>query len=111
MTLADDELHDNTGYNPYAGRTIRGWPEIVLRRGAVVVEDRVLQASAGSGRLILRKAGPAITPTGTLSGLNSDPTRILVQALLSKPRAAELVRSSLVRYDICASTRTHPKQL
>lgn len=81
VTLADDELHDNTGYNPYAGRTIRGWPEIVLRRGAVVVEDRVLQASAGSGRLILRKAGPAITPTGTLSA-ELDPTRNFGAALL-----------------------------
>src|SRR5467141_1578908 len=31
VTLADGLLHDRTGYTPYAGRTITGWPETVLR--------------------------------------------------------------------------------
>ncbi|MBX9908749.1 MAG: dihydropyrimidinase [Beijerinckiaceae bacterium] len=66
VTLADD-LHDNTGYNPFAGRTITGWPETVLRRGEIVVEDGALRAAAGSGRLMLRAAGEATKPTGRLS--------------------------------------------
>ena len=66
VTLADD-LHDNTGYNPFAGRTITGWPETVLRRGAVVVSEGTLRAAAGSGRLMLREAGEATKPTGRLS--------------------------------------------
>lgn len=66
VTLTEDGLHDNAGYNPYAGRTIRGWPETVLSRGRVVVENGVLRAIAGSGRLILRRAGAATTPTGRL---------------------------------------------
>jgi dihydropyrimidinase len=81
VTLVDDGLHDNTGYNPFAGRTIRGWPEVVLRRGALVVDNGVLQASPGSGRLILRKAGPATTPTGRLPA-ELDPTRNFGAALL-----------------------------
>jgi len=73
VTLADD-LHDNTGYNPFSGRTITGWPETVLRRGEVVVTDGTLKAAAGSGKLLLREAGEATRPTGTLSP-EFDPAR------------------------------------
>lgn len=66
VALADN-LHDNTGYNPFAGHTITGWPETVLRRGEVVVSDGALKATAGSGRLMLREAGEATKPTGRLS--------------------------------------------
>jgi dihydropyrimidinase len=62
-----DNLHDNTGYNPFAGRTITGWPATVLRRGEVVVAEGALKAGPGSGRLMLRDAGEATLPTGRLS--------------------------------------------
>ncbi|AOO80600.1 dihydropyrimidinase [Bosea vaviloviae] len=73
IVLADN-LHDNTGYNPFAGRTITGWPETVLRRGEVVVAQGALKAQPGSGRLMLREAGEATRPTGTLSP-EFDPAR------------------------------------
>lgn len=73
VTLADN-LHDNTGYNPFSGRTITGWPETVLRRGEVVVSEGTLKAVAGSGRLLLRDAGEATKPTGVLSP-EFDPAR------------------------------------
>lgn len=73
VTLTE-ALHDNTGYNPFAGRTITGWPETVLRRGEVVVADGALRAQAGSGQLMLREAGEATKPTGTLSP-EFDPAR------------------------------------
>ena len=66
MTLGDD-LHCHTGYNPFVGRTIQGWPETVLRRGEVIIADGALRAAAGSGRLLLREAGEATQPTGRLS--------------------------------------------
>lgn len=66
VTLTD-ELHDNTGYNPFRGRTIRGWPRTVLRRGSVIVDEGVMTGKAGEGRLLLREAGPATRPTGNLS--------------------------------------------
>ncbi|MGI4778133.1 MAG: dihydropyrimidinase [Janthinobacterium lividum] len=47
-------LHDNVGYTPYEGRTLRGWPEVVLSRGRVVVRDNALSAERGSGRYIAR---------------------------------------------------------
>ena len=67
VTTLSDELHDNTGYNPFRGRTIKGWPETVLRRGEVIVVDGKLIAHPGSGKLLLREAGPATKPTGRLS--------------------------------------------
>ena len=66
ITLTD-ELHDNTGYNPYRGQTIKGWPKIVIQRGAVLIENGTIHAKPGQGRLMLREAGPATQPTGRLA--------------------------------------------
>ena len=73
VTLTD-ALHCNTGYNPFAGRSIKGWPETVLRRGEIIVADGALRAEAGSGRLLLREAGEATRPTGRLAP-EFDPAR------------------------------------
>lgn len=62
-TWADDDLHDNVGYNPWAGRRLRGWPVTVLRRGKVVVEDGTLRSGPGEGRWLPRDAiGIATAP-------------------------------------------------
>jgi dihydropyrimidinase len=45
-------LHDRVGYTPYEGRTISGWPEVVLSRGRVVCADGELKASRGSGAFL-----------------------------------------------------------
>jgi dihydropyrimidinase len=67
VTLTDDGLHDNVGYNPFAGRRLKGWPEIVLRRGDMIIADGRLQAAPGSGQLQLRSCSAAMRPTGRLS--------------------------------------------
>ena len=46
------ETRDGTGYNPWAGRRLRGQPRLVLRRGTVVMEQGQLQAMPGSGRRV-----------------------------------------------------------
>ena len=74
VTLTDAMMHDRTGYTPYAGRTVTGWPEIVLRRGALIVADGKLQATAGSGRFLPRTGGEAARPTGRLAP-EMDPKR------------------------------------
>jgi dihydropyrimidinase len=56
VTVTPNLLHDNAGYTPYEGRTIRGWPEVVISRGRVVVEDGKLHAERGSGRYLRRGA-------------------------------------------------------
>jgi len=59
MTLSATRLHDNVGYTPYEGRTVKGWPEIVISRGRIVVANGKMHAARGSGEFIPRGApGP-----------------------------------------------------
>lgn len=74
VTVSDATTHDATGYTPYAGMTLRGWPETVIRRGAVVVDDGRCLAEPGSGRFLPRMAGPCAAPSGRLSP-ETDPAR------------------------------------
>jgi dihydropyrimidinase len=45
-------LHDNTGYTPYEGRHITGWPVTVISRGRVVIEDGKLAVERGTGNFL-----------------------------------------------------------
>jgi len=45
-------LHDQTGYTPYEGRHVTGWPVTVISRGRIVVEDNELKAARGSGNFL-----------------------------------------------------------
>ena len=74
VELTDAMMHDRTGYTPYAGRRIRGWPETVLRRGDVIVEGGRMRAAPGSGRFLARTGGAAATPSGQLVA-EMDPRR------------------------------------
>jgi dihydropyrimidinase len=74
VTLSDDLVLDRTGYTPYAGMEVTGWPERVFLRGKPLVEDGKLAAAPGSGRFLARKAGPAAEPTGKLP-MELDPAR------------------------------------
>ncbi len=81
VTITDAMVRDRTGYTPYAGRTVTGWPETVLRRGAVLVRAGELQAQPGSGRFLARTGGDAARPTGRLAP-EMDPSRNFGAALL-----------------------------
>ena len=52
VTVTYDVLHDKSGYTPYEGRVVTGWPVTVLSRGRVVVQDGALQAERGRGIFI-----------------------------------------------------------
>jgi len=54
-TISSAMLHDNVGYTPYEGRAITGWPETVISRGRVVVQDNQLRVQRGSGQYIARQ--------------------------------------------------------
>jgi len=64
VRLSSSMLHDNTGYTPYEGRALTGWPETVLSRGRVAVRDGRLHVAPGSGRFLPRAAGEAAQPLG-----------------------------------------------
>ncbi len=54
VTISTNMLHDNVGYTPYEGKQITGWPEQVLSRGRIVVDNGKLQVERGSGKFIKR---------------------------------------------------------
>jgi dihydropyrimidinase len=64
VTLTASAMHDRTGYTPYEGMTVTGWPEHVFSRGMAVIDHGRLVAAAGRGRFLARTAGPAAEPTG-----------------------------------------------
>jgi dihydropyrimidinase len=64
VTFSDEAVKDRSGYTPWLGRTVKGWPILVLRRGEVIVEDGRLTASAGSGHFLPRSGGSAAAPLG-----------------------------------------------
>ncbi|HZT47077.1 MAG TPA: dihydropyrimidinase [Hyphomicrobiaceae bacterium] len=74
ITLADAMMHDGARYTPYAGRTVAGWPVVVVRRGEVVVSDGKLTAKPGSGKWLPRAGGAAATPLQRLTA-DMDPQR------------------------------------
>jgi len=45
-------LHDRTGYTPYEGKPLTGWPVTVISRGRVLIQDGQLHAEPGSGQFI-----------------------------------------------------------
>jgi len=62
--LAVESTHDNTGYTPYKGRMLAGWPVTVLSRGEVIVDDGKLSAARGRGRFLPRDPSEALRPLG-----------------------------------------------
>ena len=55
VTYGSNDLHDNVGYNPWQGRTVTGWPESVLLRGAFLVRDREFVGAFGAGNWLKRE--------------------------------------------------------
>lgn len=72
-TITYDMLHDNVGYTPYEGKIIKGWPETVLSRGRIAVQNGELQVAAGSGQFLARS-----TPEPVLrKRLNGDSASVI----------------------------------
>jgi dihydropyrimidinase len=74
VTLSDEMMHDLTGFSPFSGRTVTGWPEKVLLRGRVLVDGDTFTSKPGEGRLMLREGGKAATPSGRLAA-EMDPAK------------------------------------
>jgi dihydropyrimidinase len=74
VTVSYDMLHDATGYTPYEGVKVKGWPVMVLSRGRVAVENGELNVERGSGRFLARDLSEAARPLGALEA-ELDPQR------------------------------------
>lgn len=64
VTYDDDDLHDNVNYNPFAGRTIKGWPATVILRGETLVADGAFHGTPGQGQFIPMALSDAMRPAG-----------------------------------------------
>ena len=42
-------------FTPYEGMQITGWPETIIQRGNIIIEDNKLKADRGDGQFIHRK--------------------------------------------------------
>jgi dihydropyrimidinase len=54
-TIKAEDLHDNMDFTPYEGMEIKGWPEIVIQRGEIIIEDNDLKVERGNGQFVHRK--------------------------------------------------------
>jgi dihydropyrimidinase len=52
VVITNDLLHHDCDYTPYEGMAVRGWPEVVMSRGEIVVEEGKLLAEPGQGRFL-----------------------------------------------------------
>ncbi len=56
------DLHDDVGYTPYEGMTLKGWPVMVMSRGRIAVENGELMVDRGSGNFLIREKSAAARP-------------------------------------------------
>jgi dihydropyrimidinase len=93
VTVTASMLHDNTGYTPYEGRKLKGWPEIVVSRGRVVVENNALHAERGSGQFLKRGASDALSsPEGISVAEAREALRSLVDVGMEDERSETSLR-------------------
>lgn len=63
-TFGANDLHDNVGYNPFEGFSVTGWPETVLSRGDVIVDNGAVLGEPGRGRHVPMACSDAMRPSG-----------------------------------------------
>ena len=70
-----NDLHDNVGYNPWEATQVTGWPETVLLRGQVVVQNGECWARPGQGQWIARSLTTTSTgrPSAEVAALEATP--------------------------------------
>jgi dihydropyrimidinase len=61
-------MHDAVGYTPYEGHVYKGWPQTVLSRGRVVVEDGELKVERGSGQFLARGVPGPVAVARSIDG-------------------------------------------
>ena len=70
VTIDAAQLHDNTGYTPYAGRELKGWPVMVFSRGELIIDQQSapgeIRAKRGRGRFIARGRTDAVSPANRM---------------------------------------------
>jgi dihydropyrimidinase len=66
VTITNKLMQHIIDYTPYEGMEVTGWPVCTIRRGAVVMQDGIVQAEPGTGQFLARDPYDLIKPTGNL---------------------------------------------
>ena len=59
VTITNDLLHHNVDYTPFEGLKVQGWPQTVISRGEVIVDEGTLLAKPGRGRFLTQETSSA----------------------------------------------------
>ena len=54
FSITPASLHETSGWTPYEGLTLRGWPTTTISRGEVIVDGERWLGAAGRGRFVAR---------------------------------------------------------
>ena len=65
-TIRQAELHHAIDYTPWEGFSVKGWPQVTIRRGEVAVRDGEVLAPPGSGRFLARGPYALARPRGVV---------------------------------------------
>jgi dihydropyrimidinase len=84
VRISTTMLHDKVGYTPYEGREVTGWPEVVISRGRIAVENQTLKVEAGSGAYLVRG-----TPEPVMRQRLSGKTGVLSRTLFGATKQGE----------------------
>jgi dihydropyrimidinase len=59
VTITNDILHHNVDYTPFEGLEVQGWPETIVSRGEMIIENNQLKATPGRGRFLTQQRSSA----------------------------------------------------
>lgn len=66
VTITQSLMQHGVDYTPYEGIEVTGWPAATIRRGAVVMQDGLVNAAPGTGRFLPVAPYDMIRPRGVL---------------------------------------------
>lgn len=59
VTITNDLLHHNVDYTPFEGLAVQGWPQTVISRGELIVDEGELKGKPGRGRFLTQETSSA----------------------------------------------------
>jgi len=59
-TIEDADLFSRAGHTVYAGRELRAWPHLTIRRGEIAFEAGRIVGRPGSGQVVSRSASRSL---------------------------------------------------
>ncbi len=54
VIIHNREMHENCDYTPYEGMPLLGYPQTVISRGDIIIEDGLFKAEPGRGQYLAR---------------------------------------------------------